>query len=294
MTISRREVLVGTASIVATCAHSASAASAASSARPFLTPAGTIFVTRANFRSCPMNTDGWHRDFLPSIVAPPSQEQQDLALLSMYRALAEDMPIEINDLMSLNYTKWSQLVALGHHYSHPTYRHDDKLATRRTSRGHDREVCAWVDREVSQIVDQDWRYVPSAFATHRRDATTHFERAHDLYGAGKLDEATTVCNEVIERYGIEEEAGERALIAKFYWLEKAGRIEESEVVWDQVWRCLSYAGQMWGDAWRREGPLARRCTLEDMRVVAGVPEVDLSLGLSPNQRYRALTGEPLV
>jgi hypothetical protein len=134
----------------------------------------------------------------------------------------------------------------------------------------------------------------SAFATRRSVAMSQFKRAHDLHDAGQLDDALAVCDQVIERYGIEDEAGERALIAKFSWLRAAGRVEESEVVWDQVWRCLSdVPGQVQAaSAWQHNGASARRCAShEDMRMATGELEIDLPLGLSPNQRYCALTSK---
>jgi hypothetical protein len=293
MSVSRREVLIGTAAVLAIGTNVSGMAHVAAATRPPLTPIGCIFVTLTNCRARPMISDAWHRDFVPSLDAPLSQQQQCAGLLNIYWALSEGAAIDVRDLMCLDHSRWYQLVSLGFHYNNAAYRPDDRLPVCRPSRAHDRAVCEWVDRELSQIVDDGWRFVPSAFATHRRASLALFERAFDLQDCGKIDEALTVCDETIERYGIEDEAGERSLYAKFFWLREAGRIEESKIVWDRIWRCIAdVPGYVWGFAWHRDGATIRRAvSYEDLRAAAAVPEIDISLGTTPNARYRKLTSK---
>jgi hypothetical protein len=130
----------------------------------------------------------------------------------------------------------------------------------------------------------DRRDASSTWNTRRRVSLGSFGRANDLYALGLLDDALEACDEVIERYGIEDTAGERSLLAKFFWLREANRVEESNVIWDQIWRCIAdVPAHVWGVAWQRVDRPKRPClSLEHLRATAGVPQIDLALGLTPN------------
>jgi hypothetical protein len=293
MTISRREVLTGTAAVVVAGINLTSFPEAAAMPRPPLTPIGYIHVRCANRREYPMVTDGWHYPFLPSTNNPPSQEQQRAGLLNIYRALIEGHRIDVADLKCLDYARSNHLVSLGFRYNNRAYRPEDVRVVHRPWNAHDRAVCRWLDQEIAQIVDGDWRVKPSEWATHRRASLGMFDRAHDLYACGYIDEALAACDEVIEQYGIEDEAGERSLLAKFFWLREANRTEESDVVWSQIWRCIAnLPAHVWGFAWRRvDRPVRPGSSFEELRSWAGVPQIDLALGETPNERYGILTSK---
>jgi hypothetical protein len=291
MTLSRRELVLGSAAFVAAGINLTSFPRAAAAPRPLLTPIGYIHVRCADRRQYPMAMDNWHYAFLPSTDYPPSQGQQRAALLNIYRALIEGEWVEVADLKSLDRTKWHHLVSLGFRHNNRRYRKDEIQDVHRLWKAHDRAVRQWLDQEIAQFVDDDWRVTPSAWAAHRRTSLGWFDRAHDLYAYGLLDEALATCDEVIERYLIEDDAGQRALVAKFFWLREANRIEESNVIWDQIWRCIAdLPAHVWGVAWQRvHRPTGPCLSFEELRAEAGVPQIDLALGQTPNERYLNLT-----
>jgi hypothetical protein len=290
MTISRREVLAGSAAVAAVGANFVGFPRGAAAPRQPLTPIGYIRVGCADRREYPLLKAVRYHLTLPSEENQPSQEQQQRGLLNIYRALIEGNRIEAADLEGLGCDRFYNLVSLGCRY-HDRRNYNEYV--QRPYNPHDRAVCQWLDREIAQFVGDDWRVTPSEWAAHRRNSLGLFDRANDLYAYGYIDEALEACDEVIEQCGIEDEAGERSLLAKFFWLREAGRIEESNIIWDQIWRCIAdVPAHVWGVAWQRVDRPRNPCrSFEHLRTTAGVPQIDLALGQTPNERYRNLTSK---
>jgi hypothetical protein len=144
----------------------------------------------------------------------------------------------------------------------------------------------------------------------RRDLV---DRAWDVK-LGITDEALAACDEVIERYGLDDGYGATAFAEKYLLLRAVHRYAERKEAWREIWTCIDRPPMfLWFRAGRKQrskafegeripgvedsrftlvsGYLAKQDSraLDDLRVKIGLPLVDKSLGNTPTQRYRKLT-----
>ena len=162
LTMTRRETLFGAAGAATAAALPQTVLAAPlGPRRPRLWPIGALQIDDSRYHGGLMMNGRWHRYALPSAAQPPSQEQQAMAVLNVYRALVNDVVIQGADLDNLGPEKRAELIAIDRQFSPSSPRRHDHV-------GHGQAVCRWLDHEVSKIVTNDWRVIPSERAASIR------------------------------------------------------------------------------------------------------------------------------
>jgi hypothetical protein len=171
MTLSRREVLVGTAAVAAAAAITVNPLASAAPVsiarppapdgrqRPPLLPLGALQVHYPDDRGFLMMMGRWYR----RPWQHPSREQQAAAILNIYWGLVDDVVIEGADLDHLGLVPRAKLINIRRQFIRAPQTRLDFIE-------HDLAVCRLFDHEVSRVVADGWPNTPTARVLRRRAA----------------------------------------------------------------------------------------------------------------------------